>query len=500
MDFMHFDFSLLFSWEILFAIVLGTLYGLLIGSLPGLGSTVGIALLLPVTYSMSPVAAIIMLAAVYQAGEYGGSISSIVLGVPGTPSATATVLDGSPMAKQGKPGEALGYSITGALIGGGIGAIILLTLSIPLSTLAIRFSDPEFFLLGVLGLVCVAGLSSKDLPKSIISVLLGLMLGMVGLDVATGSARFTFGSYALMDGISMVALLIGMFAVAEVFSMLGQNSDKKIVTDTKNLKTKITWKQFKEVRKTYIKSSFIGGFVGILPGLGAGPASWFAYTEAKRSAKNPDNFGKGEPNGIAAPESANNAAVGGALVPLTTLGIPGSPATAVILGAFLIHGITPGPNVFENQPDLVYSIFWGFLVATIAMYFIGKYTTPLFSSMLKMPAFMLSPIILFIAIMGVYASRINLFDVWIAVVVGIAAYILKKLDFSLPSIILAFILGPIIETSLRRSLLISGGNVEIFFTRTYSLVILLIIVLLIVMLVLQSVKKRKSSPPKNMQA
>lgn len=488
MDFLNFDFSLLATWEVFFAIVLGTLYGLLIGALPGLGSTVGIALLLPVTYSMSPLAAIIMLASVYQAGEYGGSISSIVLGVPGTPSATATVLDGSPMAKQGKPGKALGYSITGAAIGGSIGAVILLTLSIPLSTLAISFADPEFFLLGILGLVCVAGLSSKDLPKSIISVLLGLMLGMVGLDVATGAARFTYGSFALMDGISMVALLIGMFAVAEVFNMLGEDSKTRYVTNVKNVKTKISWKEFKGVRKTYLKSSLIGAFVGILPGLGAGPASWFAYTEAKRASKNPENFGKGEPDGIAAPEAANNAAVGGALVPLTTLGIPGSPATAVILGAFLIHGITPGPNIFENQPDLVYGIFWGFLFTAFAMYFIGKYTTSLFSRMLIMPAYMLSPIVLFIAIMGVYASRINLFDVWIAIAVGVAAYFLKKLDYSLPSIILAFILGPIIEESLRRSLLLSGGSVDIFFTRNYSLMIMGIIGLLIILMVLQALK------------
>jgi putative tricarboxylic transport membrane protein len=495
MELFSIDFSLLFTLENLIAIVAGTLYGLLIGALPGLGATIGIALILPFTYAMSPLGAILLLVAVYQGAEYGGSISSIVLGVPGTPAATATVLDGSVMAKKGFPGKALGYSLTGSYIGGLVGALVLMTLTIPLSTIAIKFGDPEFFLLGILGLVCVTGLSSSDIPKSIISVLLGLMLGMIGLDGFTGSQRFTFGSLSLLDGVSMIALLVGMFAVSEVLFTLG-DLNKRYVTESKNLKTKLTWKEIKSVMKEMIRGSIIGSFVGVLPGLGAGPASWFAYTEAKRASKNPENFGKGDPNGIAAPEAANNGAVGGALVPLLTLGIPGSPATAVILGAFLIQGIQPGPKVFETHPDLVYGIFWGFLIATIAMYYLGKYTTSLWARMLTMPNYALTPIILIIALIGVYASSMNIFDVWVAIVAGVFAYFMKKLNFSLPAFILAFILGPIIETSLRRSLSLSDGSFSIFFTRGYSIAIFILILLLLGAMIFQ--KRNHKEKPEDM--
>ena len=492
MDIFSFDFSTLFSLQAVFAIILGTVYGLFIGALPGLGATVGIALILPITYTLDPLPAILLLVAVYQAAEYGGSISSIVLGVPGTPAATATLLDGLPLARKGSPGKALGYSLTASTIGGLIGGLVLMTLTIPLVNIAIKFGDPEFFLLGTLGLILVAGLSSKDIPKSVLSILLGLLLGMIGIDGFTGSARFTFGSLTLLNGISMVAILIGMFAVSEVLFMLAELR-KRYVTEKKNLKTHITWKEFKYVFLSTIKGSFIGSFVGVLPGLGAGPASWFAYTEAKRASKNPKEFGKGEPNGIAAPEAANNGAVGGALVPLLTLGIPGSPATAVILGAFLIQGIQLGPKVFESDPTLINGIFWGFLIVTIAMYVIGKYTTTLWAGMLTFPNHILAPIILFIALIGVYASSQNIFDVWIAVIAGCLAYFLKKLDFSLPSLILAFILGPIIETSYRRTVSMTNGDLTVFFTRPYSLAILAIIVVMVIAMIFTNRRQKRQS-------
>jgi putative tricarboxylic transport membrane protein len=479
LDLLSFDFSLLFTWENLMVIIFGILYGLFIGALPGLGVTIGIALLLPVTYSLSPLASILMLVAVYQAGEYGGSISSIVMGVPGTPAAVATMIDGNTMAKQGYPGKALGYSLTGSVIGGIIGVIFLMTLSIPLSSIAIDFADPEIFLIGILGLVSVASLGTSDIFKSIISILLGLLLGLIGLDILTGAIRFTFGSLYLMEGINYIALIVGVFAVSEVLSMLLGNLNKRYVTDTKNLKTGLTWSEFRYIRKSTLRGSVIGSFTGVLPGLGAGPASWFAYTDAKRSSKNPEKFGKGEPNGIAAPEAANNAAVGGALVPLLTLGIPGSPATAVILGAFLIHGIKPGAQVFSTNFELIGGIFWGFLLATILMYAIGKYTTSLWARMLTMPNYILTPIILYIALIGVYAARGNLFDIWIAIIVGVIAFFVKKLDYSLPAFILAFILGPIIEEGLRRSLVLSSGSYTIFVTRGYSIIILLLILIIV---------------------
>jgi len=474
-----FDFSTLFTLENMFAIIFGTLFGLLVGALPGLGATIGIALLLPVTYTMDPLPSVILLISVYMASEYGGSISAIVLGVPGTAAAVATVLDGSPMAKQGFPGKALAYSLTASTIGGFAGGIVLMTLTVPLSKLTIRFSDPEFVLLGILGLVCVASLSSKDIPKSILSVLFGLLFSLIGQDSLVGFPRFTFGSLTLLSGISYVPLIVGMFAFSEVYLMLGGDLNKRYVTDKKNLKTKITWKEFKNVWKNILRGSIIGSLTGILPGLGGGPASWFAYTEARRTAKNPENFGKGEPNGIAAAESANNATVGGAMIPLLTLGIPGSPSTAVILGALMIQGIQPGPMVFLRSPDLINGIFWGFILSVFAMYFIGKYTTSLWARMLTIPNYALIPIVLIAAYIGAYSKDLNIVDVWIAIIAGVVAYLMRKLNYSLPAFILAFILGPLIETGMRRSLMLSSGSLSIFIERGYSLTILIIIILML---------------------
>jgi len=486
-----FDFTLLFTFANMLSIIFGTLFGLLVGALPGLGATIGIAILLPFTYGLGDLTSVLMLVAVYMAAEYGGSISAILLGVPGTAAAVATTLDGNPMARKGFPGTALGYSLTASTIGGIAGGIVLITLTVPLSRLTIRFSDPEFVLLGLLGLVCVASLGSKDISKSILSVLFGLLLSMVGQDSLVGFPRFTWGNLTLLAGINYIPLIVGMFAFSEAFMMLGGSLKKKYVTNTKNLITKITWKEFKLVSKNILRGSIIGTFTGILPGLGGGPASWFAYTEAKRTSNNAEEFGKGEPNGIAAPEAANNAAVGGALIPLLTLGIPGSPATAVMLGALLIHGVRPGPMLFKTHPILIYGIFWGFLIAVIAMYFIGKYTTSLCAAILTIPNYVLIPIVLIASYIGAYSKDLNIGDVWVAIIAGIFAYLMRKLDYSLPAFILAFILGPLIETGIRRSLMLSSGSFRIFIERPYSVVILVLILILITLQVYTRVIKGK---------
>jgi len=475
MDFLSYDFASLFSFSNLFAIALGTMVGLIIGALPGLGATIAIVLLLPLTYSMDPLASILLLVAAYQGAEYGGSISSIVLGIPGTPAAVATVLDGNAMAKQGKPGKALGYSLMSSTIGGIIGGLMLAFLAAPLARLAVRFSDPEFFLIGIAGLLAVAALSSKSVLKSAISVVLGLMVGTIGLDTFTGALRFTFQRLELLEGVGMVALLTGMFAFAEIFAIISHDLHKRYATSTSRMSTGLSWPEFKSIFAPTMSGAGIGCVVGLFPGMGAGPASWFAYIQAKKMSRSPETFGKGNPEGIAAPESANNAVVGGNLVPLMAPGIPGSPATAIILGAFIIHGIQPGPNLFTTNADLAYGLFYGFMLTTVAMYLAGRLVTNLFARALAISNVYLVPVILLLSIVGVYASHGLFFELWLALGVGLLCFVLRQLDYSMPCFILAFILSPIIEESLRRSMLLSDGSFDIFVTRPYALAILLII-------------------------
>lgn len=470
-----FDFQSLFTVSNIFGIFLGTFVGMLIGALPGLGATVAIVLLLPFTYGMEPLASILMLVATYQAAEYGGSISSITLGIPGTPAAAATILDGNALARQSSPGKALAYSLTASTLGGLAGGFVLLFLSIPLSSIALRMGDPEFFLIGILGLIAVAGLSARDITRSFISVILGLMAGTVGIDVISSAQRFTFGQAELLDGLHLVAVLVGIFAIAEIFSMISVDLYRSFITDERGLSTKLGLRELRKVGRAIGIGSFMGSLIGIMPGMGAGASAWFAYSLTRKTSKDADSFGKGNPEGISAPEAANNATVGGALLPLITLGIPGSASTAIILGAFVIHGIQPGPSIFSTNSQLVYGIFYGFLLACGAMYLVGKVLTPFFARILKTPNFLLVPIILTLALIGVYASNYLIFDIWVALLFGVIFFILNKLDFSAPAFILAFVLSPILEESLRRALLISNGSYSMFFTRVYSIVILAII-------------------------
>jgi len=476
----NYDFSLLFSFSSLAAIVVGTIIGTMVGALPGLGPSVGCALLIPFTYNMEPIPAVLLLVSLYMSSQYGGSISSIVLGIPGNPSSVPALLDGHTLAKQGFPGKALGYVLYASTTGGFIGALILMVFTIPLMYITIRFSDPELFLVAVLGLLSIVTLGSEDISKSLVSVTLGLFLTFIGLDVLSGAQRYTFGTVILMDGIAIVPLLTGLFAISEVLNMVSGDLSHKTVDKWENIKVTLPWKEFKSLFKLIFKSSIMGTLFGVIPATGAAAASWFAYSHAKRTSKNPDLFGQGSPEGIAAPESANNASVGGSLVPFLTLGIPGSPTIAVIASALMIHGIQPGPHLLSQNPDLVYSIFWGVLLSVVFMFLVGKYTTTMFASLMAIPSYILVTIVFTISIIGAYAARNSIVDVWIALVAGILGYFMKKLKFSIPAFVLAFVLGRMIERNFRRSLMISQGSYMIFVTRPFALLFLIIIVLMIV--------------------
>jgi len=480
----------------LLMIFMGSFLGLLIGALPGLGPTVGVALLLPFCFdlSLSPVSTILLLTSLYQASEYGGSISSILLSSPGTGAAVATLLDGYPMCKRGYPGKALGYSLTASTIGGFIGVIVLILFSAPLASFALKFGASEYFALGILGLTMVATLSSKDILKSILSVVFGLLLTMIGIDIITGYPRFSFGRAELFEGIPLIPLLIGLFAVSEVYKTIGEHLSQKFVGSSKNLKVWITFKEIKSILRVSLIGGLIGSIVGIFPGLGGGPASWFSYADAKRRSKTPEEFGKGHPEGIAAPESANNASVGGALVPLLTLGIPGSPTAAVILGAFIIQGVQPGPQIFQKMPELVYGLFVGLLLATATMYILGLFTTNLLARMVILPNWFIASIILILACIGSYAGRHLVFDIWLMLLFGVVGYFLRKFEYSLPSILMAYILGYLIEANLRRTLLISSGSYLVLITRPMTLILLILSVVSLIFAVVREYKTRKRLP------
>lgn len=483
------DWVNLFSMSNVIAIIIGTFVGLLIGALPGLGITIAIVLLLPLTYMMSPLASILLLLAAYQSAEYGGSISSIILGIPGTPPAAATVLDGYPMSKNYSPGKAISYSLTASVVGGIFGGLVLIFLSIPLSKFAIKLYDPEFFLLGILGLLGVAALGSEDKIKSLISVVMGLMVGMIGMDMFSGQRRFTEGYLELMSGVSLIAVVVGVFALTEIFAMISNNLEKKYKADASTLKGGLTFSEIKRIIKPIGIGSTVGVIVGIFPGMGSGPSAWFSYALAKKASRTPETFGQGNPEGIAAPESANNATVGGSLLPLLTLGIPGSPATAIIMAAFIIHGIRPGTQIFEGDTSLVNGIFAGFIVTTIFLYIVGRTLTPLFSRVVIITADKLVPIVLMLALVGVFVSNRLIFDVWVALIIGIVFFFFKLLHYSLPSFVLGFILSPIIEEGLRRTLVLTDGSYAVFVTRSYSLIILAVILLIIALSVYQTLKK-----------
>lgn len=475
----------------LFYIFLGTFIGMIIGVLPGLGATVGLIITLPLTYTMTPLDSILLLVAVYQAAEYGGSITSIILGIPGTPAAAATVIDGRPYALKHSPGKALGYSLTASTLGGFVSGLALIFLSVPMASFALQLSEPEFFLIGMLGLLGVASLSSKDKVKSAMSAVLGLMAGTVGMDVFTGAPRFTGGSIHLLDGISVIAVVTAVFAISEILSMINGKLNKTYKIAPEKLKGKITWQEFKKSSKPHGIGSIVGIIIGIIPGLGPGAAAFYSYAITKRFSKNRETFGQGNPLGISAPESANNASVGGSLLPLLALGIPSTATVSVILSTFTIHGVQPGPQVFSTNPELIYGIFVGFMLTAVAMYIVGRLLTPRFAMVLAVPSAILIPIILVLSLIGVYSANSLHFDIWLTLVLGIATFFLVKLDFSVPTFILAFILCPLIEESLRRSLILSDGSYAIFVTRPYSLAILLLIVVILVFSIITTIKERK---------
>lgn len=462
-------FDQITTWYTLLAIVAGTLAGVIVGVLPGLGSVIGITMILPFTLGMGQIPALALMLSVYCGSVYGGSITAIMLNTPGTPQAAATALEGFPMAKRGEASLALGWTTVASTIGGIFSVGVLILAAPQLAEFSLNFMAVEYFALGVFALTCIASVSRGAMLKGLLSGVIGLFLAVVGADPISGDMRFTFGNFQLSAGISLIPTIVGLFALSEVFVRASERSSSVSGTTFKMGFTIPKLADWNGRALGLVKSCFIGSFVGALPGTGAATAAFIAYSEAKRSSKNRDKFGTGEPDGIIASESANNAVTGSALVPTLALGIPGDPVMAVMLGSFIVQGITPGPRLFTQHLDLVYAIFLILIAVNICMFIVGAFGARLFTRVLKTPEPLLMGSILILALVGAYAVRGNPLDLVIALIAGVAGFLLRKNGFPLAPMVIGMVLSPMIESSLRQGLLITRGDFLAFFERPIAL-------------------------------
>ena len=474
-------------------VIIGVVVGLFIGAMPGLGSVNGVAILLPMTFLVPPTSAIIFLAALYYGAMYGGAISSIMLGIPGASTAVATTFDGRPLALKGLADKALITAAVASFIGGTVSVILFTGFAPPLAQIALDFGDHEIFALMLVAFATFVGLSGDDIPKTIFSICIGLVFSAVGLDIMSGEPRLVFFDIiGFMHGINFLVLAIGIYGIGEMMWTIETNRG-----DSAMSKAVLTLNGFmdslRDIGRTWIAwttGSFLGFFVGILPAAGATPGSLMAYGVAKMTSKDSDNFGKGEVAGVVAPESANNSASTGALLPMLTLGIPGSPTTAILLGGMVIWGLVPGPLLFVEQKEFVWGLIASLYVANLFSLLINVAFIPLFLWVLKMPFTILAPIIFVLSLVGGYSPTQDMHDVWLMLIFGVGAYLMRKLDYPLAPAVLAIVLGPIAEPALRQSLLISNGDFTVFFTRPISGPIMIIAIILFILPALKLLKNK----------
>lgn len=454
---------------------LGALVGTLIGVLPGVGPTAGIAILIPISLNLPATSAIILLAGIYYGAMYGGSTTSILLNVPGEASSVPTALDGYQLARKGRAGPALGMAAIASFIAGTFSQIGLMLVAPPLANIALDFGPPEYFSLMLLGLTIVIGLSGQSLLKGLVAGVFGLMIAMVGQDPMTGLARYTYGNIDLLGGIDFISVVVGLFAFAEI--MANAEGSMREVFATKFHGLLPTLQDWKDSAGALVRSSLIGFFVGIIPGGSATVSSFLAYDLERRFSKHPEKFGTGVIEGVAAPEGANNAAVGGGLIPLLTLGIPPSAPLAVLLGALMVHGVRPGPLLFQQNPDVVWGLVVSMYVGNIMLLVLNLPLVGIWARLITVPYPVLAPIVLALCVIGTYSIRNNMIDVWIALIFGIIGFFMRKLEFPAAPVVLTLVLSHMFENALRQSMVMSGGDPSIFLTRPMSLVLLVLVVL-----------------------
>ena len=460
-------------WQVPLAIALGVGMGIAVGAMPGLSGPTGIALMIPFTYMLSPIVSLALLVSLYSAAEYGGSITAITINTPGTPSAAITAIDGYPLTQQGKTGQALTLSIISSTLGGLFGTVVLILFSIPLARAAIAFGPVQYFSLGVFGLSVIASLSGGNWLKAVLSALIGLLIKTIGSDPLSGTFRFTLDWPPLWDGVPFVPAMLGLFAITEVFNIVEAGVKTRLANGAHFSSEWIPASQIKALWKCILRSASIGTIVGVVPGAGAVIGSILSYNEAKRFSKTPEAFGQGSFEGVCASETANNACVGGAMVPLLTLGVPGSGSTAVLIGALMLHNIAPGPLLFSKHPDIVYGIFICLFVANIFMLLIGLLGIRFWLRVVRISPAILGPLIFGVAFIGAYSIGGSLGDIVIMIVIGLIGYVMRKFKFPLVPLVIALVLGEMVEISLRRALILSGGSFMIFIEDPISLGLLL---------------------------
>ncbi|PWM24812.1 MAG: hypothetical protein DBX44_03505 [Oscillospiraceae bacterium] len=479
-------FQTLISLDAVIALIAGTVGGMIIGALPGFSAAMGVSLLIPITYGMSPVAALTMLTAMYTSAIYGGSITAILCHTPGTPASAATAIDGFQLTKQGRGMEAMGVATFGSALGGTVSAIAMLLIAPALGAFSLKFSVLEYFLLSVFGLTVIASLAGDSVVKGMFSGILGLVLGCIGLDSITGYPRMTLGVIQLEDGINFVPALIGLFSISQVMSLawdVYHGKKGSVIEDEENLKKSRPlppWSEMKTLFPTMARCSIVGTIVGIVPAAGAGVSSWICYSLGKKFSKHPEKFGHGAMEGVASCETGNNAATGGALIPLITLGLPGSSVAAILLGGMMIHGLTPGASMFTKHADTTYAIMIGFLLANILMGLVGLVAARYIAHVSAAPMGYLGPVITALCFMGTFAIRNNIFDVGVMMFFGLFGFVLKRCGFAAPPMILGMVLSEICENNWRRAVILAnakGGMLNYFLGRPISIVLVLLIIL-----------------------
>ena len=483
-------FSVAFTLENLAYCLLGCLLGTLIGVLPGIGPVPTIAMLLPITYVLPPVAGLIMLAGIYYGAQYGGSTTAVLVALPGETSAVVTVLDGHQMARNGRAGAALALAAIGSFFAGCVATVLLAGFAPPLAEIAFKFGPAEYFSLMVLGLIGAVVLASGSLPKAICMIFLGLLLGMIGTDVNSGVARYDFGIPELQDGIDFAVVAMGVFGFAEIMNNLELRDQRVDLTD-KVGKLYPNAQEFREAAPAVVRGTALGSALGILPGGGAVLSSFASYTLEKKISKNPERFGKGHPAGLAGPESANNAAAQTSFIPLLTLGIPGNAVTALMIGAMTIHNIQPGPQVMTSHPELFWGLIASMWIGNLMLVILNLPLVGLWVKLLKVPYRILFPAILVFCTIGVYSLNYNVFDILVTAAFGLVGYIWSKLRCEGAPLLLGLVLGPMMEENFRRALLLARGDYTTFFTRPLSLSLLIVAAILVLLVTLPSIKKKR---------